>query len=703
MKPMKKLYPFLLLLINFTAIAQNVTHGPIVGAVTDTSCRVFIRTDVAAVVTIELSSNSSFIPVTASVVVNTDASKDTVAIGALSGLTADTKYYVRAVIGEIPSGDISSFETFATPGTVMHQVFTSGSCHYDITSDDSSLYVQMASDHPKMFIQSGDWGYPDADSGTIDLYLVSPPTSYAASMDNHRTFYKRRYSCPGTYSFLHSFPVDYMYDDHDFLNDNCGKDGASGFSLDIFGTLGAPKVISQPAIARLNSIEAYQEWFPSYNIVDSTEGLYHSFRSGNVEIFVPDIRSMRTPQAAAYQKIGGVWQYAPPAGYSILGANQTAWLHNALQNSTATWKIIISTDAFNLGLRMTVDTCLKIGNGSVPYWAPQVAGFSLPNKGYTALQNYADCWAGFKEDADSLVQFVIGNNIKNVFVVSGDTHTVGLDDGTNSGLPELNCGILKKANSMEWVINQAFMGFNVWNKGGSGLCDRNNYNSAYSRIETFGDDSIRLSAIDASGIEITGWTFNVNEPYKYNPNHHINRLPVAADDAVYVNPNDTVIVAVANNDTDLENDTLYVNLKTNPAHGNATVNANNTVTYIPVNGYTGVDSFRYLICDHSNPDCQNCATALVTVSVGVSSVHEMTQDAITVFPNPANSQLFVSSAKQQNMEVELLNLLGESLLKQNMNGSGILNVAEMAAGNYLLSITNTVTHELKKLKVSIVR
>ena len=456
---MKKSYTLFFLFVSIFLTAQNVTHGPIIGGVTPSACRVFVRTDVATNFSIEVSADVNFVTGVLSFNGATDASKDTVAIVALAGLTSDTKYYVRTLINTQPNGQVSSFETFPLQGTATHQVFTTGSCHYDIESDDSSIYKRMAMDHPKTFVQCGDWGYPDADSGTIDIYLMNPPTSFAARMQNHQTFYKKRYACKCSYSFLHNFPVDYVYDDHDFLNDNCADDAVSGFSLDILNSFGAPKVYSQPAQARLNTIKAYEEWFPSYNLVDSTEGIYHSFRSGNVEFFVPDLRAMRTPQAAAIKKVGNAWVYVPTANYSLIGANQMNWLLNGLQNSTATWKIIISSDAFNLGLRMTYDTCLKIGNGSVPYWAPSTGNITIPNYGYTAVQNFADCWAGFREDADSIVNFVKNHGIKNVFVVSGDTHTVGLDDGTNSGLPELNCGILKKANSKDFVINQQFMGW----------------------------------------------------------------------------------------------------------------------------------------------------------------------------------------------------------------------------------------------------
>jgi hypothetical protein len=308
--------------------------------------------------------------------------------------------------------------------------------------------------------------------------------------------------------------------------------------------------------------------------------------------------------------------------------------------------------------------------------------------GYTAVQNYADCWAGYKEDEDSLLQFIFQQNIKNVFVVSGDSHTVGLDDGENSGLPELNCGILKKANSQEWVINQAFLGANIWNKGGSGLCGGTNFESAYSKIETYGDDSLRLSAVDASGTEITGWTFRVNEPYKFNPAHRPNHLPIAANDAASVAPGDTAHIYVTDNDSDADHDTLYVNLRTTPTHGTANTGIGNTITYVPATGYVGADTFLYQVCDHSNASCMNCATARVIVTVGPTGIIERPTAYITVYPNPAQDVLFIHSSESLGMDVEMINVLGDRVLKTRISGHGEIDISSLAAGQYYLNITS---------------
>ncbi len=697
---MKSVFTSLFILFSIFGFAQVVTHGPIVGAVTDTSCRVFVRTSEATNVVVQLCPDAAFINNVLAFNGTTDAAKDTITIVDVAGLVADTKYYVRVLVGSTPSGVVASFETFPATGTATHQVFISGSCIYDLTDADSSMFVRAKMDHPKAFIQSGDWGYPDAATGLSDIYFSSPPTTYAVNYSMHQKFYKLRYSSPSSVGLIQSLAMDYVYDDHDFLNDNCADDATSGFSINT-ADIGAPKVYTQPPQGRLNTMRAYREWFPGYKLVDTAEGIYHSFRAGNCEFFVPDLRSMRTPQAAAIKNVSGQWVYQPPANYSLLGSEQLNWLLNSLQNSTATWKFIISSDAYNIAQRFCFDTCLQLGSTPISYWDPGIP--FITNSGFTAVQNFADNWTGFHEDADSLLHFVLNHNIKNVFIVSGDTHNVGLDDGTNSGIPELNCGQLKKANSHDWETTQQFMGYNIWNKGGSGLCDSHYFDNTFSRIEVFGNDSVNLSAVDNAGDRVVSWTFKANEPYKYNPNYHANRIPIAANDVAWINTNEAGAIAVTNNDHDAENDALYVSLKSGPNHGTAAVNGNDAFTYQPDPNFVGKDTFVYMVCDHSNPGCNNCATASVIINVGTSSLIETANGSLSVYPNPASNVLFVYSSSLQNLEVEITDMLGKRALKTLVDGSAGIDISQLDAGNYLCSITNTRSREIKMTKLSVVK
>ncbi len=690
---MKSLYALLFFVIaTLTTTAQVITHGPIVGGVTDTSCHVFLRTSEATSFKVEVNTDPGFSGTGSSVNGATDPALDTIGSVTVTGLHADQRYYVRVIIGGNPVGDVTTFETFQSATTVGHQVFVAGSCIYDLTTSDSAIFVRAKSDNPKAFIQMGDWGYPDG-NGWFDIYFTTPPTSWAKDYNKVRDLYKQRYVSPSHEQFIKSMAVDYVYDDHDYMNDAAGYNAVTGFVINPFQPkpLGSPEVWQMPTKARLNVMQGYREWFPGYQVVDTNEGIYHSFRSGNVEVFVMDLRSMRTPQANAIIDSAGGWYYREPANYSLLGANQMNWLLNGLQNSTATWKILISSDAYNLGGRLAVDTLLKIGNGNVPYWAPDIQGITVPNKGYTAVQNFADNWSGFWSDADTLLHHIVNNNIKNVYLISADSHTVGLDDGTNSGIPELNSGNLHKANSEDWVLYQQFMGFNMWNRGGSGLCDQDNFNNTFARIEVFGDDSIHLSAVDEAGVEVAGATFPVNMPYKYVPGYHPNKLPHAAADAVTMVEGDTATIAVLANDTDPENDNLFVNVKSGPAHGSVSMDNSNVLTYIPAAGFAGTDTVFYRACDNSNATCPNCSNSFAVITVNPETGVKQFDAAhyYRVFPTPADTRVTVqTNFTGQILRFELLTQSGQEVSAQNFTGTLQVNTSALATGTYLYQIRN---------------
>ena len=91
-----------------------------------------------------------------------------------------------------------------------------------------------------------------------------------------------------------------------------------------------------------------------------------------------------------------------------------------------------------------------------------------------------------------------------------------------------------------------------------------------------------------------------------------NRPPVAANDTATTALNTAVTLSVLANDSDPDGDALTVTATSTPAHGSVTANADNTVTYTPVAGYSGPDSFGYTISDGKG------GTASAQVSVTVS-------------------------------------------------------------------------------------
>jgi VCBS repeat-containing protein len=96
-----------------------------------------------------------------------------------------------------------------------------------------------------------------------------------------------------------------------------------------------------------------------------------------------------------------------------------------------------------------------------------------------------------------------------------------------------------------------------------------------------------------------------------------NTAPVALDDSATTPSGTPVVIYVLANDSDPDGDTLdrtKIAITTPPAHGGVTVNtATGGITYTPVAGYSGPDSFAYTVKD-INGATSNAATVTVTVN-----------------------------------------------------------------------------------------
>ena len=115
--------------------------------------------------------------------------------------------------------------------------------------------------------------------------------------------------------------------------------------------------------------------------------LYRSVRHGrHLELFLLDVRSYRGPNP----------DNADPNGLEMLGSTQTQWLKDALAASTATWKVIASTDP------------MSIVTGSEGDWDGWAQGDS-------AVQ-------GREVQLADLLRFIKDQAIDNVVVLTADVH-----------------------------------------------------------------------------------------------------------------------------------------------------------------------------------------------------------------------------------------------------------------------------------------
>ncbi|MGE3543324.1 MAG: tandem-95 repeat protein, partial [Kofleriaceae bacterium] len=95
----------------------------------------------------------------------------------------------------------------------------------------------------------------------------------------------------------------------------------------------------------------------------------------------------------------------------------------------------------------------------------------------------------------------------------------------------------------------------------------------------------------------------------------VNDDPIAMGDVANTNTSTAVTVDVLANDADPELATLVVTGATDGANGTVTINSDGTVTYTPVPGFQGTDTFAYTVSDGSG----GVDTASVMVAVGIDT------------------------------------------------------------------------------------
>ncbi len=429
---MLKAISFVLLLVSVSSCAhsQSVVRGPIVGGVTDSSARVLIVANAGLPVALEYSTNADFSSdLKRSTAFTSDPVSHSFLTFDLQQLKPATTYYLRPVLNGSSANFASarSFTTFPRSRQDTSFTFAFGSCQLEqIAVRRSNIWKQLRALDPLLFIQMGDWTYPDR--------AIAP--TFASTDSLIAKSYLNKYDpAQGIDSVLAHRALDYVYDDHDYAGNN-----TDGTFAD-----------------KAKSIAGYEAYAPHYDLPHPDDGIYHTFTVGNVQFFVLDLRSERSPDGEVIHQNGSTYSWTPPAGHSILrgthknGEDQLRWLENALLASQARWKVIISTVTWSAA-----------GKANVPL----LVAFANIKHNPARLYDAADTWAGFADDQDSIINFIRKYQITNVVVCSADLHTAMMDDGKNSGFPEIVSGNLEVPNSNVYGQLDS-LGFGwMWDRGG---------------------------------------------------------------------------------------------------------------------------------------------------------------------------------------------------------------------------------------------
>jgi Cellulose binding domain/Bacterial Ig domain/Calx-beta domain len=121
-----------------------------------------------------------------------------------------------------------------------------------------------------------------------------------------------------------------------------------------------------------------------------------------------------------------------------------------------------------------------------------------------------------------------------------------------------------------------------------------------------------------------------------------NTPPTAVNDTAFTTEGQPVTISVLANDSAGAGETLSLASIGTPQHGSVVQNANNTVTYTPDAGFTGSDSFTYVVSD-------SAGTARVTVTAPVASTWPQSFFSPYVDATAWPLYNFVSAAQTQGL------------------------------------------------------
>ncbi|MFH1264992.1 MAG: PhoD-like phosphatase N-terminal domain-containing protein, partial [Planctomycetota bacterium] len=184
----------------------QLIHGPMVGCVTDSSAKIWLRTAEEVPIQVILSDSADMSRPLRSATVFTEADRDYTAVVELERLAPDTVYHYDLLIRGKPvlGPKLPSFRTFPrAEASARFQVGFGGGAGY--TPWNERVWNTVASRGLAAFLFLGD-----------NVYIDTP-----TKPEVQRYCYYRRQSRPEYRRFVASTPIFAIWDDHDFGTNDC--------------------------------------------------------------------------------------------------------------------------------------------------------------------------------------------------------------------------------------------------------------------------------------------------------------------------------------------------------------------------------------------------------------------------------------------------------------------------------------------------
>ncbi len=275
----------------YAAETLEISHGPMLGAVSENAAAIWIRTTIPGDVTITL---SKITPPSEQLTqrLKTAAKSDNTCIARFDNLKQNTQYRYVALAGESRSeGNLTTLGPSLKNKTIRMVYGYGYKPSQDKMKPGTSIFMEMASRKPDLVLFLGDFPY-----------------TLAGRKEEVRNGNKELRGIVGFRELTASTPTYGIYDDHDFGPNDC--DGTHEHADE--------------------ALAVFKEYWPnpSYGLPDD-KGIYCSFVVGDVEFFMLDGRYP-----------------ARKSEKTMLGKIQFDWLCNGLENSKSRYKVLVSGTPF---------------------------------------------------------------------------------------------------------------------------------------------------------------------------------------------------------------------------------------------------------------------------------------------------------------------------------------------------------------------
>ena len=334
---------------------------------------------------------------------------------AVDGLAPDRWYWYQFESG----GDVSPIgrtRTFPEPHSQPALLrFAFVSCqHWE--SGFYTAWEHLAQEDIDFVIHLGDYIYEDSPSvGGVRRHV---PVSEIMTLDDYRNRYAQYRGDANLQAAHAQFPFISTWDDHEVENDYAGDVSENNGDADPTNDVPATEFRAR----RARAYKAYFEHMPldpRLSLKGASARLFRLFDWGRLAKFhILDTRQFRSDQPCA-----GAKDLLAPAGDNLViacgeelnpsatmtGAAQENWLLDGLRRSKSRWNVIA---------QQVMMASVDFGPGAARF-DPRLAGLQIRN---------VDAWDGYVEARNRLLGGVQEEEIANLVVLSGYTHSSWVAD-----------------------------------------------------------------------------------------------------------------------------------------------------------------------------------------------------------------------------------------------------------------------------------